>query len=295
MSAGGRVFNLQRFSLHDGPGIRTTVFLKGCPARCAWCHNPESQSPLPELIVVETRCASCGECRRVCPHGAPSPREGACQTCGACVDACPAGARELVGREMTVAEVMTELRRDSPFYQESGGGATFSGGEPLAQPAFLRELLEACRSEGIATAVDTCGFAPRQLLLGLAPLVDVFLFDVKLLDDARHRELTGLPIEPILDNLRALSATHRNVWVRIPVVPGHTDEPADLERTAALLQGLRGVRRVSLLPYHRTGADKARRLGRAPGLEQVTPPSGEHLESLATIFRNRGLSVAIGG
>ena len=290
----GRVFNVQRFSLHDGPGIRTTVFLKGCPARCLWCHNPESQSFAPEVLVVETRCVSCGACATVCAHGAPPPGSALCTACGACVEACPAGARQLAGREMTVDAVMEEVRRDRVFYEESGGGVTFSGGEPLAQPGFLQALLGACRAAGLHTAVDTCGFSRRERLLALAPLVDLFLFDVKLVDDARHRALTGLPAAPILGNLRALAAVHPNVWIRIPVVPGHTDAEADVKATAALVAGLPGVRRVSLLPYHRTGAAKARRLGREYPLDALAPPPGERLEELAALFREHGLAVQIG-
>jgi pyruvate formate lyase activating enzyme len=290
----GRVFDVQRFSLHDGPGIRTTVFLKGCPARCLWCHNPESQSFAPEVLVVETRCASCGVCAAVCPHGAPPPGSGLCTACGACVEACPAGARRLAGRDTTVDSVMEEVLRDRVFYEESGGGVTFSGGEPLAQPEFLTALAEACLAAGLHTAVDTCGFAPRERLLALAPLVDLFLFDVKLVDDARHRALTGLPAGPILENLRALAAVHGNVWIRVPVVPGHTDAEADVAATASLVAGLGGVRRVSLLPYHRTGAAKARRLGREYALDNVDPPSRERLDGLAALFREHGLAVRIG-
>jgi len=285
---------VQRFSLHDGPGIRTTVFLKGCPARCLWCHNPESQSFAPEVLVVETRCVSCGTCKTVCPHGTPPPGSGLCTACGACVEACPAGARRLAGRETAVDALIQEVLRDRVFYEESGGGVTFSGGEPLAQPEFLEALLEACRDAGIRTAIDTCGFAPRECLLALAPLVDLFLFDVKLVDDARHRALTGLPVAPILENLRSLSAAHDNVWIRIPIVPGHTDAEADVAATASLVAGLPGVRQVSLLPYHRTGAAKARRLGREYPLEALAPPSPERLERLASLFRVHGLAVRIG-
>ena len=291
----GRVFNVQRYSLHDGPGIRTTVFLKGCPARCLWCHNPESQSAAPELLVAETRCVSCGTCATVCAHGAPPPGSGLCTACGACVEACPAGARQLAGHAATVDDVMREVRRDRVFYDESGGGVTFSGGEPLAQPEFLAALLAACRAAGVHTAVDTCGFAPREHLLALAPRADLFLFDVKMVDDARHRALTGLPAAPILSNLQALAAVHTEVWIRVPVVPGLTDAEADLAATAALVAGLPGVRRVCLLPYHRTGVPKARRLGRELPPPEIEPPSHERLEALATLFRERGLATSIGG
>jgi pyruvate formate lyase activating enzyme len=210
------------------------------------------------------------------------------------VDECPAGARRLAGREATVDEVMQDVLRDRLFYEESGGGVTFSGGEPLAQPEFLRALLEACRDAGIPTAVDTCGFASRERLLALAPLVDLFLFDVKLVDDTRHRDLTGLPVAPILANLGALAAVHGNVWIRIPVVPGHTDAEADIAATASLVARLPGIRQVSLLPYHSTGAAKARRLGRDYALDALAPPPREHLDALAALFREHGLAVRIG-
>lgn len=291
----GRVFDVQRYSLHDGPGIRTTVFLKGCPLECLWCHNPESQSFSPEVLVSGARCLSCGTCATVCAHGAPPPGSGRCTACGACVEACPAGARQLAGRQATVGEVMQEVLRDRLFYDESGGGVTFSGGEPLAQPEFLTALLDACRAAGIHTAVDTCGFAPRERLLALVPRVDLFLFDVKLVDDARHRALTGVPSAPILANLRALAASGATVWIRVPIVPGLTDADADLAAAAELVAALPGSHRVSLLPYHRTGSAKARRLGRALPALEVEPPSRDRLEELASLFRHRGLVTNIGG
>jgi pyruvate formate lyase activating enzyme len=291
----GRVFNVQRFSLHDGPGIRTTVFLKGCPARCLWCHNPESQAPGPEVIRVETRCISCGRCQEVCAHGAPPPGSGLCTACGACVEVCPTAARERVGHEISAREVMNEVLRDRLFFERSGGGVTFSGGEPLAQWGFLSALLTLARGHGLHTAVDTCGFAGRQALLTLAPLVDLFLFDVKLLDDRRHRELTGLPTMPILENLRALAEVHSSVWIRVPVVPGHTDDEGDVAAIATFVEQLPGVHPVSLLPYHATGGAKARRLGRPAPLATLASPPPERMEALAGLFRERGLAVSIGG
>jgi pyruvate formate lyase activating enzyme len=294
-STTGRIFNVQRYSLHDGPGIRTTVFLKGCPARCLWCHNPESQSFVPQVVVFETRCIACGTCLTVCPEGEARPTSPSCKACGACVEACPAGARWRVGREVHVGEVMDEVRRDRVFHEESGGGVTFSGGEPLAQPAFLKGLLEACRAEAVSAAVDTCGFGSREALLRLAPLVDLFLFDLKLLDDARHLELTGLPASPIVGNLKALASEHPRIWVRLPVVPGHTDREADVAAIASLVAGLPSVRQVNLLPFHSNGASKARRLGAGFPLAGLEPPTPERLEALGALFRREGVAVTVGG
>ena len=288
----GIVFNLQRCSVHDGPGIRTTVFLKGCPARCPWCHNPESQSPNPELVTFPERCVSCGSCTAVCPHGTDPTR---CTACGTCVAGCPADARQLAGRTMTVAEVLDVVARDRVFYDESGGGVTFSGGEPFAQPRFLLDLLRGSRASGLRTAVDTCGFVARDVLLMAAPLVDLFLYDLKILDPLRHRDIIGLPLAPILENLDALAAAGANVWLRLPIVPGLTDDPAALAEAARIAQRNPAVRRVHLLPYHATGGGKFRRLGREYMLPHVAPPAATRMAELADVFRARGLTTCIGG
>jgi pyruvate formate lyase activating enzyme len=288
----GRVFNIQRFAVHDGPGIRTTVFLKGCPAHCLWCHNPESQSPKPEILLFPERCVSCGSCKSVCANDTNPAR---CTVCGKCVDACPAEARQLAGRTMTVHDVMSEVTRDRVFYDESGGGVTFSGGEPLSQPSFLRALLSAAQDAQIATAVDTCGFAPQDVLLGIAPLVDLFLFDVKLMDPNRHLALTGIPLDPILSNLVALGGVHDNIWLRVPVVPGLTDSESDIEQIACLAASTPGIRRVNLLPYHRIGSSKFTRLGKSYELESVAPPAAAHMSMLAARFGARGVEARIGG
>ena len=292
MAPTGRVFNIQRFAVHDGPGIRTTVFLKGCPARCLWCHNPESQSPEPEIVELADRCISCLTCADVCPHGLDRAR---CTACGACARACPTGARQLAGRTMTVAEVMAEVEADRVFFDDSGGGVTFSGGEPLSQPAFLGALLAAARAARLSTAVDTCGAAARDQLLALAPLVDVFLFDLKTTDAARHLAYTGVPLAPILANLAALGDVHANIWLRVPIVPGYTDDEASLAETARIAATTPGVRRVHLLPYHRTGAAKFLRLDKTYALEGVAPPSEGELIRLAAIFQSRGIETHIGG
>jgi pyruvate formate lyase activating enzyme len=299
MAATGRIFNIQRFSLKDGPGIRTTVFLKGCPARCLWCHNPESQKAGPEIVVLAHRCIACDACREACPQGLARPGlpvdAAHCEACAGCVAACPTEARQLAGRTPSVDDVMREVLRDRLFFEDSGGGVTFSGGEPLAQPEFLRELLVACRSERIHTAVDTCGWAAREDLLALAPLVDLFLFDLKLMDDARHRELTGLPLGPILENLRALGSEHPRIWLRVPVVPGHTDSEQNLAAIADVARDLPGVRQVDLLPYHSTGAQKFARLGRSYALAGLSPPPQEQMAAHRELFEARGLTTRVGG
>lgn len=291
----GLVFDIQRFSIHDGPGIRTTVFLKGCPLDCWWCHNPEGTSAEPQILVLEGRCIRCGECRRACPQGDRAGAAETCTLCGRCVAACPTGARQMVGRRMTVAEVVAEVLKDRVFYDESGGGATFSGGEPLLQPRFLRALLEACRAAGVRTAVDTCGYAPQEDLLALAPLADLFLWDLKFADEARHVRYTGVSNGPILENLRALGRAHGPIWIRVPVIPGVNDDAAQLDALARCAASVEGVRQVNVLPYHEGGAAKSRRVGRAYRLDGAAPPSAGRMEEAAAAFAGHGLKVKIGG
>ncbi|MHC1713267.1 MAG: glycyl-radical enzyme activating protein [Solidesulfovibrio sp.] len=306
----GLVFNIQKYSLHDGPGIRTIIFLKGCPLHCLWCSNPEGISPNPQPWLDREACVSCGACAQVCPQGLHVLRSGLtgtpvheleehglCLACGWCVEVCPAAALEISGRLMTVAEVMDVALQDEPFYRTSGGGVTLSGGEVGVQPAFAREVLEACREHGLHAAIETSGCLPWEILESLARRADLTLFDLKHMADAAHRQLTGRSNRGILENFVRLLRTGGEVMARLPLVPGLNDDPQSLtaalhflEEQAACGGRLLGV---EFLPYHAYGAGKYARLGLPYALSGVKPHTPEQLDVIEAIVSATDLPVRI--
>jgi len=297
----GIIFNIQRYSIHDGPGIRTTVFLKGCPLNCWWCQNPESQLSGQEMVFWEDRCIGCGACSTICPSGAIQIKDGIpvtekekCILCGKCIEKCPALAREMIGKKLTTEEVLKAIEKDLVFYEESGGGVTFSGGEPLEQFEFLESLLVCCQKKKIHTAVDTSGYISWKILSKISSKVDLFLYDLKIMDSGRHKKYTGISNEIILENLKKLSSVHHNISVRFPVIPGINDDYQNIKKMGEFLSSLK-IAQVNILPYHYIGIDKYRRLGRTYKLVTTQPPSEEKLSEVSAILRKFNLNVKLRG
>ena len=265
------IFDIERNSYVDGPGIRTTVFFKGCNLRCAWCHNPESQSPKPQMMFYKNKCTGCGKCKEKCPNHLES-----CELCGKCTLYCPHDAREICGKEYTVDEVMREILKDKAFYDHSGVGVTFSGGECMLQIDFLEEILKVCKENGIHTAVDTAGHVPYEYFERILPYTNLFLYDVKCYDSEKHKKYTGVRNELILENLKKLLATGKSVWVRIPIIPTVNDTVEEMQRIKGDIFSCGKPEKIELLPYHAMGEHKFEALGKA--VQRFNAPSAETIK-----------------
>jgi len=293
------VIEMERFALNDGPGIRTVIFFKGCPLRCRWCSNPESQRAALELFYRPRRCLACARCVEACDEKALRMERALviererCTACGACIQACNTAALSLSGSVLTVAEIMSEVLRDESFYRNSGGGVTFSGGEPTAQPEGLRALAESCRDAGLHTCLETCGFFAWETVRETLPALDLILFDLKHLDDPRHEDLTGRGNALVLENLRRLLGAGKHLVARFAMIPGINDDARNLQRTADFLNECSPGMRIDILPYHRLGGSKYASLGREYSLDSLAPPSAQRAEEVRDFFHERGLAARI--
>ena len=297
------VFDIKRYSINDGPGIRATIFFKGCPLNCQWCHNPESISPKVQKLFTAAKCIGCGECCRVCPVSACSlTPDGVatdgdlCTLCGKCAEVCPTLATEMSGRYYSVAELLEVVKKERPFFDQSGGGVTFSGGEPLLYPEFLIEVLEACGRQEVHRAVDTSGFVKKATLLEVAQHTDLFLYDLKMVDTEKHKRYTGVDNRLILDNLTALAEYGAEVQVRIPLIGGVNDDDDSVAGMATYVADLPGEKRaVSLLPFHDVARGKDEKLGQERDLASLYEPGADALQEVIDVFAEYGLTATIGG
>ncbi|MCU4154579.1 glycyl-radical enzyme activating protein [Carboxylicivirga sp. A043] len=297
------IFDIKRYAINDGPGIRITIFLKGCPLRCRWCHNPESQSKLQQKMYNNSKCIACEECVKQCPENALSLAPDGivtnienCKLCGICADVCPTLAIEMTGKVMSTEEMMTQIKKETMLMDKSEGGVTFSGGEPLLHHEFLIPLLDACGKEGIHRCVDTTGYASPEILMEVAKRTEHFLYDLKMMDSVKHQKWTGMPNENIIKNLKMLAKTGVDINIRIPLIKGVNDDDWNIHESAKLLADLNGEKpMVNLLPFHNIAEKKYTKLGEAYDKGQMEAPSPERMQEIIDIFESYGINAIIGG
>jgi pyruvate formate lyase activating enzyme len=297
------IFDVKRYAINDGPGIRVTIFFKGCTLSCKWCHNPESISPKVQKLYTGSKCIGAIECIKVCDQDALTlTKEGIvtdperCNMCGACADACPTKAIEMSGKPQSIEDILKIINKERILFDNSGGGVTFSGGEPLMHHKFLIELLDACGEEGIHRTVDTTGYTLPDILLEVAKRTDHFLFDLKLMDSEKHKHFTGVSNERILSNLKLLAGTGASINIRIPLIKGVNSDDNNIHNTAKFICSLPGDKKnVNLLPYHNIAQVKYEKLGQAHDLDGMSEPTKEEQDNALSIFDSYGLPAIIGG
>ncbi|WP_255374288.1 glycyl-radical enzyme activating protein [Tissierella sp. P1] len=291
---------MQRCSIHDGPGIRTLVFLKGCPLECLWCANPESQNPKPEISSLFKRCIGCGICEKVCPQNTITVDDGVyeinnelCDNCGLCAEECYALSKQMIGRKVTVDEIMEEIKKDAVFYKKSGGGVTLSGGEPLSQADFSLEVLKRCKDMNIHTSIETSGYCDNSVIKNIAEYLDLIYFDIKHMDSEKHKMYTGVPNERILENLKTFNSMRKDIIVRVPIIPTYNDSVDNIKSVAKSCLSLKSVKKIELLPYHNLGEYKYKSIGKDYKLSSLKEPSVESMNRLCNIIKDVGIDCEV--